>query len=433
LSTDPAISGNGRYVAFTSSATNLVRISGMSAPVQNVFLRDLQAGTTVLASANSSNTGSGNRASYSPAISVDGRYVLFRSLATNLASGSFSTGYENLFLRDMQLGTNYVLTQTTRVRPLGDMTPDGRFVAFYGTVSGNSTNLCVWDSQAARLVFTNAAPYFGVGNIAISPDGNRFAYTTASLSTLTAIDRVTGTNWAIGNLAGGPHPGPRFSGDGRFLVYVTTVNRTNQVYLYDLQYVTNFVVSHACNSSAAAYGASDWPAISSDGRFVAYRSSAGNIVIGDTNGLPDVFLYDRLNSATTLVSVNRFGTGAGDNRSLAPVFSGDGQTLVFQSWASDLVAQDFNCTSDLFACGLYASGEIPLFSVQIMRSAGTGQGPWLMWPVVPGKNYSVQFKSGLRDADWQTLNEGVTVLGNQAYLNDLSAGPGPRFYRVVAY
>jgi hypothetical protein len=123
---------------------------------------------------------------------------------------------------------------------------------------------------------------------------------------------------------------------------------------------------------------------------------------------------------------------AADNRSLAPLFSADAQTLVFQSWASDIVAQDFNYGSDVFAFSLYSSSPIPLFSAALVPEASSGQGPWIIWPVLPGKSYSVQFKNTLRDAEWQPLNGSVTVVGNQAYLNDPSPGSGPRFYRVTA-
>lgn len=133
------------------------------------------------------------------------------------------------------------------------------------------------------------------------------------------------------------------------------------------------------------------------------------------------------------MSVSRFGNTSADNRSLAPVFSGDAQTLFFQSWASDLVAQDFNHASDLFAFSLYSSAPIPLFSAAIIPGTSPGQGPWIIWPVLPDKTYRVQFKNSLSDTGWQDLSGGVTILGNQGYLNDLSAGAGPRFYRVVAY
>ena len=112
ISTDPAISGNGRYVAFTSSADDLVAnvIYNAIHNAQNVFVRDLQTGTTTLVSVSTDGVHAGNGDSFSPTISADGRYVLFHSKASNLASGSFGTGNENLFLRDLQTGTTYALT-----------------------------------------------------------------------------------------------------------------------------------------------------------------------------------------------------------------------------------------------------------------------------------------------------------------------------------
>ena len=427
VSGDPAISADGRYVAFTSAADNLV--AGDTNNSQDVFMRDLQAGTTVLVSLNASGTGSGRGASYAPVLSSDGRFVLFRSKATDLAAGSFTAGYENLFLRDLQTVTTYPLTHTYSgyAGSLPNaMTPDGHFVVFCGPLSTGVSGIYVWDCWSAGRVYTNTLPT--VGNLGISANGYRIAY--SSNGTLYATDRVAHLGWTIGPVATITHPGLRFSGDGRFLAYVATASGTNQVYLYDLQYGTNLLVSRHYNSSAPASGASDWPELGSDGRFVAFRSAAPDLVLGDTNGVADVFLFDRLNNTTTLVSVNRFGTAAGDNPSLAAAFSANAQTLVFQSWAADLVAQDFNRSSDLFVCSLYAAGQIPVFSTSII---GGSQGPWLIWPAVSGRNYRVQYKNSLTDPTWQDLNGNITILGSQGYCNDTTAGSNPRFYRVVAY
>ena len=137
------------------------------------------------------------------------------------------------------------------------------------------------------------------------------------------------------------------------MVYSTTnaqialdTNGVADVYLYDFVTQSNFLVSQS-NPPGAANGPSDSPVISNDGRFVAYRSTATNLALGATNGLPNVFLYDRQTGTTTLLSANATGM-AGNNRSFTPQFSGDGQTVVFQSWASDLIAQDFNQVNDLF-------------------------------------------------------------------------------------
>ncbi|MGH7942944.1 MAG: hypothetical protein ACREFR_17945, partial [Limisphaerales bacterium] len=129
ISTEPSISGNGRYVVFSSYATNLV--AGAFTNAENVFLRDLQSATTALVSASISGTPTacGNADSYSATISSDGRYILFYSLATNVAAGLAAnrSGSVNLILRDNQSATNYALT--TGVSSPGvlsaSMTPDG--------------------------------------------------------------------------------------------------------------------------------------------------------------------------------------------------------------------------------------------------------------------------------------------------------------------
>jgi Tol biopolymer transport system component len=157
-----------------------------------------------------------------------------------------------------------------------------------------------------------------------------------------------------------------------------------------------------------------------------YRSSASNIVAGASpgNGMPNLFLYDQSSGTTTLLTASRFGSYGADNRSLTPAFSRDGQTLVFQSCASDLAAGDFNHSSDIFAC--------PFFYVTLTPGANPNVGPTLSWPVIPGLTYHVQFKNQLSDANWQEMSSPL-VVGIRGYFSDLTSGCTQRFYRVVAY
>jgi hypothetical protein len=284
----------------------------------------------------------------------------------------------------------------------------------------------VWDSQTATRVHTNSAT--GLSSLAISPTGTRLVY--ISTSGLSATDRIANTNWVIAAGPFGSHPGQRFSSDERFLAYASTAakvpadtNGTYDIYLYDFQTGDNLLVSHSINGTAALAGASDWPDISADGRFVSYRSSATNLVPNDINGLPDIFLYDRLTGMNTLLSKSRSGNSSADARSLAPVFSGNGRVLLFQSWASDLVPQDFNSTSDVFAFGLlYAT---------ILPAEPPGEGSTISWPALPGESYRVQYKDNLDDPTWQDVTGTVTIVGNTGFLTDLAPAAGQRFYRVV--
>jgi len=420
FSFEPSISGDGRYVAFSSYASNLVTDDANN--TQDVFLRDLQMGTTKLVSASLDGIHSGNSNSFSPAISGDGRYILFHSKASNLAAGSFGSGIENLFLRDVQQGTNYALTTATSGTgvPLANMTPDGRFVVYAGMLSGTA-RLYVWDTLAAARIYTNLVSPTAVS---ISPDGRRLAYLLAgSPASLNLADLSINSNWVASAGTFTSHPGLRFSGDGRWLVYATSAvnatgdtNTVQDVYLYDFQTGTNFLVSVGGN------GASDSPDISADGRFVVYRSAATNLVAGDINGLPDVFVNDRLSAETTLLSTSLSGATA-NNRSLMPVFSSDGRTIIFQSWASDSVVNDFNQAADIVA--------YEFFYADIVPGAAPGDGPVISWPFVPQLNYHVQFKNDLSEPGWQEVGGTITVLGNRAYTTGPSPSSGQRFYRVV--
>ena len=447
VSSEASISGNGRYVVFSSSAASLV--SGDANSSVDVFERNLQDGTTTLVSENMNGLGPGNSNSYSPIMSSDGRFVLFQSQSQNLAPGSFGSGIINLFLRDLQLGTNYALTAASSGTGVSSaaMTPDGHYVAFIGIIAGSSsTYLYVWDSQLARLVYTNTTA--SLAQVAISPDGQRLAYSTGQSSSLaTALfiaDRSNPTNNAtVGSGSSGSFSSQRgwsFSADGSLLVFETSAaldardtNSVKDVYLYNVLAKTNFLISQNLNGTGAGDGASDSPVISPDGRFVAYCSAADNLVPGDSNGVPDVFIYDRTSGATTLLTASQFGNRSGDNRSLLPFFSGDGQTLVFESAASDLVTNDWNRASDLFAFNLFAAGMIPTFYVQVSPGASPNQNPTLIWPVQAGKTYQVQFKNNLTDPVWQTLPSDVTILGSTAYFTDSTPVTGQRFYQIVGF
>lgn len=451
LSTDPAISGDGRYVAFVSWADDLVK--GDTNQAMDVFVRDLQAGTTVLVSVSTNGVSPGNGNSYSPTISADGRYVLFHSLAGNLAKGSFGTSIENLFFRDLQTGTTYPLTSagSSAAAIPAAMTPDGQNVVFVGTPQeAEWTGLYVWNSQLAALTFTNSATFSinAYQMIAISPDGRKLAYLAYLAgvpSTLVAVDMVAGT--VVTPNPGGTCRSPagiRFSEDGRFLTYAagTSTITSQNIYRYDFQLGTNLLISQNYDFSGAANTNSDSPVISPNGRFVAYRSFATNLVPFDAVGVAELFVYDASNNATILVSVNAAGNPAAD-RSLQPVFSGDSRTLFFQSWAPDIDSHDFNNGSDIFALDLTdlpltgANGpggtNAAVFSVQFFPTGVFNFNPSLAWPLAAGKVYEVQFTTNLTNPVWQNLPADITVSGGTGYVSDPTPmTTGQRFYRIVS-
>ena len=122
-----------------------------------------------------------------------------------------------------------------------------------------------------------------------------------------------------------------------------------------------------------------------------------------------------------------------NNRSGYPVFSGDGQTVVFQSWASDLAPQDFNQSGDVFALKLATSGTNKTFGSELVFLPAAGGLPTLVWPAQPGVSYQVQYKDDLADPAWQNLSANVSLVGGHGYASDLLPSTGKRFYRIVGF
>lgn len=370
-----------------------------------------------------------NAYSHASAISADGRLVLFRSRASNLATGATGTT-DKLFLRDLQAGITYPLTTNAAVT-LAAMTADGSVVAY-----GTGSSIFLWYTPTAQAnLYTNNAS--GLTGLSISPDGIRLAYST--LSQILVSDLNAGQNLVISSF---PTPratnreGLRFSADGRFLTYATTqtktpvdVNSFADVYVYDFVTGSNNPVTLAYNAPTTGNGASDSPDLSSDGRFVVYRSQATNLVPGDNNGAGDLFLHDRISGSTTLLTVGASGTNSANHWSVNAFFSGNSRTLFLASWASDLVPGNYRQNGDIYALSLPGSGTEPPFN----GSLASLNPPVIRFPAITGHGYGVQFKNSLGDPVWQNVNSAAVFIGGQGQVTDPAGLSGSRFYRVVAY
>src|SRR5215217_3773620 len=117
--------------------------------------------------------------------------------------------------------------------------------------------------------------------------------------------------------------------------------------LEDRRLLSVSVVSTVNNASTLGSGVSREPSVSSDGRYVAFSSTAANLVTGDANNFSDVFLHDRQTGQTILISVGT-GGGAGNGVSDEPSISADGRFVSFRSNATDLIASDTNGLTDIF-------------------------------------------------------------------------------------
>ena len=287
---DPSISSDGRYVAFESLATNLVNKDTNG--VYDIFVHDRETGETRRVSVRTNGV-QGDDSSYDPSISSDGRYVAFESLASNLVNKDTNSAYD-IFVHDRETGeTRRVSVRTNGKQGDGgscnpSISSDGRYVAFYSI----ATNLVNKDTNGVYDIFLH--------------------------------DRETGKTRRVSI-------------------------RTNGV-----------------QGDSDSY----YPSISSDGRYVAFESIATNLVNGDTNGVSDIFVHDRETGKTRRVSVRTNGK-QGDNHSHDPSISSDGRYVAFRSWATNLVNNDTNVKCDIFVHDR-ETGETRRVSVRTNGKQGDG-------------------------------------------------------------
>ena len=356
--TFPSISSDGRYVAFNSMASTLV--AGDTNGTMDVFLYDRDTGEVTLVSSGSVANGT----SFFPSVSSDGRYVAFTSGASNLVSDDTNDAFD-IFLYDRDTGETTLVSRTPEGDPGNNhsnfcsISPDGRYVAF--------------TSEASDLV-----------------DGDDIASFDVFL-----LDRDAGQITLVSKTQGGDPANdhsnfrPSVSSDGRYVAFTShasnlvsgDTNDTYDVFLCDRNTGEVTLVSRG----SVANGPSLSPAISEDGRYVAFSSIASNLVDGDTNGpVLDVFLYDRLTSKTKLVSKNPEGesgdhsSGFGMETVGGVSISPDGRYVAFDSFASNLVDGDTYWFSDVFLYDQYTD-ETTLVST---TSAGVSGNMWSNLPSV---------------------------------------------------
>ena len=257
-----SISADGRYVAFDNS---FAMVPNDTNSTWDIFVHDMLTGENVLASVSSDGV-QGNQYSSTPSISADGHYVAFISAATNLVEGAVFT-HSGLFVHDM-IGGETILIGEFPERPV--MSADGRFVAYLSYLGTNYRRAYVWDRLTGQTV------HVGVGSN--GEEANDF----------------------INNIAISP--------EGRFVVFDTMANNlvpgdtsADDVFLRDLQTNTTTRIS-VPSSGTQGNGQSYSPSISSNGDFIAYTSNSSNLVPGDTNQSPDIFLYNRLTGETNRIS-----------------------------------------------------------------------------------------------------------------------------------
>ncbi|MEM8677474.1 MAG: hypothetical protein AAGF83_26985, partial [Cyanobacteria bacterium P01_G01_bin.67] len=257
-----SISGNQRYVTFSSAASNLVANDKNNQ--RDIFIHDRLNQTTNLVSVASDGT-QANDLSFSSMVSDSGRYVVFESAANNLVPGD-TNNINDIFVRDR------INKTTTRI----NLAPNG-------TQADGSVHLNDISDDAQYIVFSSTASNLG---------GN------------------------------------------------STIDDHNDIFVYDLTANSIQQISTASNGGSANSD-SFFGSISGNGRYIAYQSSASNIVSNDTNNASDIFVYDLIESTTERVSLtdsDAQANGASRNASI----SDDGNIVAFLSDADNLVSDDTN-------------------------------------------------------------------------------------------
>jgi TolB protein len=379
------LSGDGRYVVFESGATTLV--PGDTNGVFDIFLRDRRAGTTTrLTVAPGGRQTDGD--SFAPVISTDGRFVAFASTATNLVPGP--AGESDVYLLDRRTGKLDRISETPAGTP-GDgwssgasISGDGRYVTFETSAAnllpGKGTgNVALYDRRTGRLSTVNVED--GGDGLAtegsywasISDNGRFVAYVSGEPDMVPADtngvrdvfvrDLVRGTTVRASSTATGgqttePALGPDVTDDGRFVTFwsedATLVpgdtNGGADAFLRDLRAGTTRALSATAAGVIGDSTSSD-PRITPDGRYATYSGAAGNLVAGDVNQADDVFVTD-LRTGTTILASRRTGGAQADSFSFNPRLTPDGRYVVYGSWATDLVRGDTNDQTDLFVTRL---------------------------------------------------------------------------------
>jgi len=369
----PAISADGQVVAFSSEASNLV--AGDTNDATDVFVHDRKTGETTRVSVGPGGAEATGGDSFSPAVSADGRYVAFASDATNLVAGDTNHATD-VFVYDRQAKTTTRVSlaagggQTDEASFSPSLSADGSVLAFVS----RATDLVSGDTAGGENVFVR--------------------------------DLEGGQNIRVSN--GGGAASPALSADGRVVAFASSAatlapddtNGASDVFAFDRETGSTERVSVG-PGGAQGDRASVAPAVSGDGRFVAFASDATNLVPGDTNQRTDILVRDRRLGTTTRVSV---GLGRQSDRpSATPSISADGRFVAFQSAADDLVPGDTNSAPDIFLHdrtpaagywlvasdgGVFAYGSAPFLGstggvklaapVLGMAPTPSGRGYWLL-------------------------------------------------------
>ncbi|MBI5433227.1 MAG: hypothetical protein HZA52_10395 [Planctomycetes bacterium] len=378
------MSSDDRYVVVLSSATNLV--VGDTNGVNDVFVHDRQTGQTTRVSVDSSGV-EGDGLCNSAAISSDGRFVAFDSYASNLVVGDTNNTVD-VFLHDRQTG------QTTRVS-----------VSTAGAQGNKYSNSPYLSADGRYVAFWSLSTNF------VSPDANLWDGDAFVHDRLTGVTSVVSVN-SNGEQGLGESGPLGISADGRFVLFASDAknvvagdtNHSRDIFLHDRVSGQTTRVNVDSAGAEATSGAVTG-SMSPDARWIAFESSAANLVSGDTNGKYDVFLHDRVSGQTQRMSLDTAGAQSNDHCDIAQAaVTADGRSVAFSSTATNLVPGDTNGLGDAFVRSLdcpaavtYCTAKVnslgcsPTITLSGSASASSGSGALLQTTQALGQKNGVYF------------------------------------------
>jgi Tol biopolymer transport system component len=403
----PMVSTNGQWVVFQSNASDLVANDNNGQA--DIFVRDQSTGETRLVSVAMDASGSGNGPSTNPQMTPDGRFVLYESQASNLASDDTNQAID-VFLYDRFTGSNSWVSAPVRSSGVSaildsygaQVTPDRRFVVFQSWSSdlvdfadtNRTSDIFVRDLEKwTNILVSINHSSDGSGNgssdqTGISANG-RYVVFRSTASNLSAnagspggifLRDVQQAETILVSLAPGSATEalsycgrPVINDNGRYIGFMAT----NQIYVWDRQLGTTTLVTHQPGTSqpcsmASSLTGSELRGFSPDGQWLVFCSGATNLVAGADTGEYQIYRYHLATGTNQWLKANRQDTSGGWNDD--PSLSADGQWLAFASEDSNLTDNDRNAASDVFVMDL-SNGQVELISErQSLLIPQTGEG-----------------------------------------------------------
>lgn len=380
-SRNPQISPDGTKVAFESAASDLGP-SG-TGDVVDIFVRDVVRDTTTLVSVDAAGAGGGDDDSSLPRFSPDGTKIGFNSRATNLATPAAGGRTDDVYVRDLVAGTTTLVSVDAAGTGGGDdqsnlieFSPDGRRVLFYSRAGnlvpggpGRGVD-GIYERDLASGVTTRLGDGF---NATYSPSGDAVAF--FANRNLYLREAATGT---VRLLASGPQGSqligrPWFSHDGTKVAFERQTQpdwvRTD-VYVYDRVARTSTLVTPAVSGGG---GSNNTPTRihgfhPSDPNRLLFSSFASNLIPGDTNGWEDLFVRDLTRRVTTRVAT-RVGRGSQGGPTGFVRWLGDGSRIAFVSIAGHFGVTDTNDLLDVYVL------DVATRTFTLVSSEATGKAP----------------------------------------------------------